>query len=80
MATEYALQHLTSRRYLASDPAALMGHAETTDSEKAFTWPTMTESIIAQDLLEDFGSAWDSVPVARADRSPYPMEREGPRA
>lgn len=80
MATEYGLQHRTSRRYLATDPAALNGHAETTESDKAFTWPTMTESIIAQDLLEEFGAAWDSVPLARPERSPYPIEREGPRA
>ena len=78
MATEYALRHRTSLRYLAADPR-LGAHVETKEESAAFTWSTMTESILAQDAIEDYGAAWDAVPVVRADR-PYPLDREGPRA
>lgn len=78
MATEYALQHRTSKRYVAVDPLLLV-HVETPDQDKAFTWRSMTESVIAQEGMEEFGTAWDSVPVQREPRPLYPIEREGPR-
>ena len=77
MATEYALQHRTSKRYLAADPA-LNVHVETPDEPSAFTWKFMTEAELAHIGMNDFKDAWDVVFVIRPDH-PYPLEREGPR-
>lgn len=78
MATVYALQHRTSRRYLAADPACHV-YVETADEHNAYTWSTMTESILAQVVLDCFADAWEVVPVSRPAPSPYPLEREGLR-
>jgi hypothetical protein len=61
--TEYAIQHLTSKRFLLLPPR-LHVHRETAIEKCAHRWPTMTEAgleIIKH--MGSFGSTFEVVPV-----------------
>lgn len=63
MATRFACQHRTSRRFLVVRPSLGVGHHESPDVEQACTFSTMSEATMELFELGEFMSAWDAVPV-----------------
>ncbi len=68
MATVFALQHLTSKRYLTVSPVAAPVGAilgEHPDAEKAHGYERHADAEIAHLALEEWAPAYRIVPVAR---------------
>ena len=74
MARRYAIQHLTSLRFISEHPAYGI-HAESPDEAEAVAWSTEAQAELERAAFEDFGSAWQVVPITRvSDNDPVQCE------
>lgn len=62
MDTRYAVQHRTTRTFLACTPS-VSPFKETLVEADAASWPTMTQATMELLELADFAGSWDVVPV-----------------
>lgn len=62
--TRFALQHKTSKRFLALPPAVGL-HAEHPDEEHAYPFDSQAEAEVAHLSLEAFAGAWHIVEIRR---------------
>ena len=63
MDTRYAIQHRTTKVFLACTPSVGGFHKESAIEAEAASWATHTRASWELVTLEDFATAWDVVPV-----------------
>ena len=74
MATRFAVQHRTTKRYLAMWPALGQGHHETVDVADAASAINDYQAEQHRADIEDFSDAWEVVPVEVEMRADTPSE------
>lgn len=67
--TKYAIQHRTSRRYVAAHPK-LRVHIEHDDVDHAVGFDFQSIAELYRDRMGSFAGAWDVVPILRPAGSP----------
>ncbi len=72
--TRFAIQHRTTKQYLALTPSLHVGHRETVDVDDAVSFDTRQQAEWEREDLGDFRDVYVIVPIGGADHMDTPSK------